>query len=627
MNDDTLAPGTVIDGKYRIIGHIGEGGMGIVYHAEHVLMRKHLALKRLHPHLSAIEQVDQRFEREAQAAARIEHANVCMVTDYGRDEAVGSFIVMELLKGTSLQDEIEQKGPLPFDRVLRIGRQICAALEQAHSMGIVHRDLKPDNIMLIEREGAVDHVKIMDFGIAKMVTDETPGQNLTQAGMIFGTPHYLSPEQASGDPVDHRGDLYSLGVILFEMSTARRPFDAPTAAALLRKHVTEEPPSLLDAAPQRVFPPGFQNVVSRLMAKSPEDRYPSAKVCMDHLESILELPLPEDTLDTVASLPPDPGSNEPIPDDAPDAASSPPHETESVSLPSITSFEASAEQNLGRLWRGGGWARWAILGGAAAGAVAIVIAILAVTLLGNGEGAEDEAEGSHEKALLMLEQERTELGENPAVKKALTLGVEGNPEESIAILEALAEEGELSDSAHVHYHLAVMNSNEGLVKEALEAANRCMELEPGYREEPILVGILVQALYERETSRKALKVMIAHDGEAIARRIASIAREEQNVRIRRQALEALREGNMLHHLEPWMRSAAELVDPDSSIPCARREELLDELLSTADARVLPTLALLKENKGFGDSQGGCWGVLEDEWQAAVDELGETASPD
>jgi serine/threonine-protein kinase len=361
LPDEDLAPGVVIDGKYRIIGRLGEGGMGIVYHAEHVLMKKHVAFKRLHPHLSAIEQIVQRFEREAQASARIEHPNVCIVTDCGRDEQGGFFIVMELLKGTSLQDELDMKGPLPFERIIGIAIQICSALECAHSMGIVHRDLKPDNIMLVERKGKDDLVKIMDFGIAKMVSDETPGQSLTQAGMIFGTPHYLSPEQASGDPVDHRGDLYSLGVILFELATGQRPYDAPTAAALLRKHVTEDPPPLAEVAPHRVYPPGYQQIVSRLMAKNAEDRYPSAKVCADHLEGLREFPMPDDgdAVMTAQMRAQRRAHSDPMhastPMDAPD--SMPDFNTESISIPSSTSIETSAEQNLVRLWHSGGWAR------------------------------------------------------------------------------------------------------------------------------------------------------------------------------------------------------------------------------------------------------------------------------
>ncbi len=629
LNDDILPPGAVIDEKYRIIGKLGEGGMGIVYHAEHVLMKKHVALKRLHPHLSAIEQIVQRFEREAQAAARIDHPSVCMVTDCGRDEAGGFFIVMELLKGTSLQDELEHEGPLQFERILRIAIQICSALERAHSMGIVHRDLKPDNIMLVDREGQTDHVKIMDFGIAKMITDETPGHNLTQAGMIFGTPHYLSPEQASGDPVDHRGDLYSLGVILFELSTGRRPYEAATAAALLRKHVTEEPPLLVEAAPNRAFPAGFQKVVSRLMAKNPEDRYPSAKVCGDHLKAMLEMPTSsvQDNRITAADIS-RPSEMEPLLTcDAPDAIQVLPAEAEYVSIGSGSNIETSAEQNLSRLWHGGGWARWAILGVGLMGIMGVVVLVLALALVRPGrQELQAGEERSAEKTLLLLEQQRAEVSDDPAVKEALTMSVEGRSVEAIKLLDSLTSNSDLSGSPHIHYHLAVLRSNEGMVSEAIDSAQRCMELESGYAEEPILVAILVQGLHDRDLSRKASKVMMAHGSGTLAARLSVIAREEASARTRKQALDVLEKGNMMHHLEPWMRAAAKLVDPATTVPCEKREQLLVELTSTGDSRALPTLALLKDEKGFVDAMGTCWPSLEGEWQKAVETLGERKTP-
>src|SRR4051794_39249636 len=198
--------------------------MGAVYRVEHLMLKKELALKFLHAELGRLEEVARRFEREAEAAARLDHPNIVAVTDFGRTVDGMLFLVMELLQGQSLTATIRPDGagrPMPVERALHIERQILRALEHAHASGIVHRDLKPDNIMLVVRDGERDVVKLLDFGIAKITApqDGAPGEALTQAGVVFGTPEYLSPEQAMGEDADQRADLYSAGIVLYEMLT------------------------------------------------------------------------------------------------------------------------------------------------------------------------------------------------------------------------------------------------------------------------------------------------------------------------------------------------------------------------------------------------------------------------
>ncbi len=625
-SDKPLASGTVLDEKYRIIRPIGEGGMGMVYHAKHLLMKKDVALKRLHPTLSAVGQIVQRFEREAQAAARIEHPNVCQVTDCGRDELGSFFIVMELLKGLSLQEVLDAHGALPFERVIHLAVQICAALEQAHGFGIVHRDLKPDNIMLIERDGDGDFVKIMDFGIAKMVTDDTPGLNLTQAGMVFGTPHYLSPEQASGDPIDHRSDLYSLGVILFEMSTGKRPFDAPSAASLIRKHVTEEPPLLAEAVPGREFPAGFQKVVSRLMAKNPADRYPSAKLVGDHLSGLVE------SSGEIADIPSMTSMAQTAPQavylDAPPPLPLHPDDEPSVEVrvdtTSVSGIEASAEERLKQAWIGGGKARWAILGGSLLLACVVVAAVVVIVLKPWEGGEEIEKDQSAEEEVLLLEQDRSMFNEKPQIKAALTLSIEGEAGQAIELLEDLKDDPELGGSPHLHYHLAVLYSNAEMLQQATEAVGRCMEIEPAYTTEPILLGILVQALHQRDTAKYASRVMIMYPSKDLALRIEVIAREQQDEKLRGKALDILRSGDMMRHLERWSRLAAELADPDRSVPCEKRRKLLLEIAEVGEPRTLPTLALFKSTTGCDGND--CWECIRPEWQKAVDAVQKSAPP-
>src|SRR5579863_8502494 len=235
--------GIVLSGRYLIERLLGEGGMGAVYQAEHTHMRKRLAVKVLHPEMSRMPEVVARFEREAMAAAHIEHPNVAAATDFGKLEDGSFFLVLEYVEGKSLRSALS-RGRLTLDRALHIARQMARALSRAHALGIVHRDLKPENVMLVTRDGDEDFVKVLDFGIAKVPVGEltgepkAPGQALTQLGMVYGTPEYMAPEQALGQPVDATADLYGLGVILFEMIVGKRPYDHESKVTLLGMHVT-----------------------------------------------------------------------------------------------------------------------------------------------------------------------------------------------------------------------------------------------------------------------------------------------------------------------------------------------------------------------------------------------------
>src|SRR6476660_4420116 len=251
--------------------------MGAVYRVEHVMLKKELALKFLHPELGRLDEVAKRFEREAEAAARLDHPNIITVTDSGRTSDGQLFLAMELLNGPSLAEVIRPDHVhgrlLGVERTLHIMRQVLRALEHAHAGGIVHRDLKPENIVLIERDGQPDVVKLLDFGIAKISAGESTRETLTQAGVVFGTPEYLSPEQAMGEEADGRADLYAAGIMLFEMLTGHRPFEAQSKVEVLSMHLTRDAPAMHEVAPGAHIPTNLENVVARAMAKKREERF------------------------------------------------------------------------------------------------------------------------------------------------------------------------------------------------------------------------------------------------------------------------------------------------------------------------------------------------------------------
>lgn len=272
--------GLVIDGRYRIETQIGEGGMGVVYLAVHTVLQKRLALKVLRGDGSRDAEVVQRFMQEAQAATSIGHQNIIDITDFGRLPDGAVYFVMEYLDGTSLSDLINTGGSVPTQQAVHIIQQIASSLEAAHQRGIVHRDLKPDNIFVIRQGGDPNFVKVLDFGVAKV---GGAASKLTKTGMVFGTPHYMSPEQAAGQSVDQRTDIYALGVIMYEMFTGKVPFDADTFMGILSKHMFEVPARpTLNGAPLGAL----ENVILKALEKNPDHRYLSMTELLADLATI-----------------------------------------------------------------------------------------------------------------------------------------------------------------------------------------------------------------------------------------------------------------------------------------------------------------------------------------------------
>lgn len=289
--------GTILDGKYRLDAFLSRGGMGAVFRGTHVMLNRPVAVKMINPDLVTSPEIVRRFQREARAATQLTHPNVVDVYDLGQTADGTLYIVMELVSGRSLKEVIRTSGPLEPARIVRILGQVCEGLALAHRRNIVHRDLKPQNIMLARDAAGAEVAKIVDFGIAKTFEPDAHTQ-LTAEGSTLGTPHYMSPEQATGREVDGRSDIYSLGVILYEMLTGEVPFSDPSLPSVLVKHMTEapQPPSL--RRPDLHVPPALEAIALRCLAKAPTDRFETAEV----LAGVLRRALPE-SAGEVATMP------------------------------------------------------------------------------------------------------------------------------------------------------------------------------------------------------------------------------------------------------------------------------------------------------------------------------------
>jgi serine/threonine-protein kinase len=271
--------GQTLAGRYLIARKLGEGGMGAVYLATHMLLEKQVALKILHNEFARKPDLVERFMQEAKAASRIRHENVIDISDFGTTPEGLVFFAMELLQGHDLHEEVARARLagqlLPYERSKKIFLQICSALSAAHSKGIIHRDLKPENVYLIDFLGDADFVKLLDFGIAKLTEVSENDRKLTKTGMLFGTPEYMSPEQARGEnQVDHRVDVYAMGCILFQLVTGRVPFEADNFMGVLSLHLTEPPPQI----PYTVFdligaPRELASVIDKALAKDRAARW------------------------------------------------------------------------------------------------------------------------------------------------------------------------------------------------------------------------------------------------------------------------------------------------------------------------------------------------------------------
>ena len=278
--------GQVLGGRYEIEERIGSGAMGEVYKAKHRLMKRQVAIKMMHPQTISGASALKRFQKEAEMASALNHPNVLTVHDFGVSDDGSPYLVMNFLEGKSLNEVIEHSGHLEVPRALHIFRQLCQGLGHAHEKGVIHRDLKPSNVMLVTLDQDPDFVQILDFGIAKQLTPEASSDSLTRTGEVFGSPHYMSPEQCRALPVDARSDIYALGCVMYRVLTGKPPLMGGDLVECLYKHVNEMPASFADLCPDYNLPSDLEAVIFKAVAKKPEDRYQTMAEMKNALESL-----------------------------------------------------------------------------------------------------------------------------------------------------------------------------------------------------------------------------------------------------------------------------------------------------------------------------------------------------
>lgn len=273
--------GKVIGGHYEIISRIGQGGMSTVYKAKHQLLKRDVAVKLLKVGRQLDGKTHQRFKEEARAAVGLQHSNICSTREFGINQDGTPYLIMDFLEGTSLAELIKQEEKLSQSHVIELMLNVCSGLKHAHESGVIHRDVKPANIIIAREKTGSDAIKIVDFGIAKLITEDDSGPNLTQTGEVFGTPKYMSPEQCHGNKVDQRADIYALGCILYEMLSGQPPFNNDSAIQIMFAHINNEPAPLANNVSR-----DMKVIVDRCLQKEPSSRYQTVSELMADLSAV-----------------------------------------------------------------------------------------------------------------------------------------------------------------------------------------------------------------------------------------------------------------------------------------------------------------------------------------------------
>jgi hypothetical protein len=621
MNDRGMAPtetaepprdprvGTVVGERYRVLGRIGEGGMGAVFRAEHILMKKVVALKLLHTDVGQVEEAARRFEREAQSASRLNHPNIVSVTDFGRNHTGELFLVMEYVAGESLAAELAREGRLSVARACRLAGQILSALEHAHGQKVIHRDLKPANVMLVQspdfRLGEM--AKLLDFGIAK-ITESSEGElPLTKGVMIFGTPSYMSPEQAAGQEVDSRSDLYSCGIILYEMLTGRKPFDVEDLVKLMAMQVTAPPPPFASAAPDAEIPASVEAVVMRALQKDRERRYATAAEFREALE------MAEASGGGVRLT----------------AASVRLGRTVGAALWARRWMVRAA---LGKLWVALGWAARQTARAARSliaclparaqpwikPAVVLIAVVFVVALLfSHRRGAAPHLQPPHPKPVA---QEM----KSPIKQIEAAMAKAHFAEARILIMQQISEH---PDVARVRYLLGNVEFADKNPAAGLQAYEEALRMDAGIRGDAALLVNVRGLLSDKKLGRTALDLMIRQIGAPACSVLAELASDDRRMDLRQDARSACDNLGCTDKLDRVQSYSLDLAQGKS---CAEKREAVQHLGASKDPRAVEPLRKARhgERGGFfgrvlGSSGNAC--IIKD-IDAALKELGAEPPP-
>ena len=570
--------GTILADRYRIDKCLGEGGMGAVYLAEHVRMHKPFAVKLLHPEMGRLAEAVFRFQREAIAAGRVDHEHLVTATDFGELPDGSMYLVLEYVPGESL-GALLAEGRVPVVRALRIARQIAAALAAVHAVGIFHRDLKPDNVMLVERPGSdEDFVKLLDFGMAKVqmeLADEQP--QVTRAGLVFGTPRYMAPEQAAGEPTDHRADIYSLGIVLYAMLSGAPPFSAEEIRDVLKMQRFDPPPPL-----PKEIDPAVAAFVMTLLAKDPKERIQTADGVIHYIDRLLgrlSMPPPRDRRGEIIAF-----FNQRV-------------------VPFVRTP----------------------IGGAVAGGAFLVI-FLSTFILARHAKSRPEVTASVPEAALSTEAEASAAPPADKGQDALLVRAEVG---DVAAWKELEARPDASRSAREWFVIGVARVTHNDAARGLDAYLHAMESDERYVNHPRILRDLFVAAHS-EPWQPALRVAAAMPGSPGGDILFDVwAGTPKATSATQRARELLATDAVRARASDAVRIAFDLRSAEGQ-PCEARKPLVDRATHEADMRSFRPLLILAARTGCGRRhRGDCFPCLraDDALDKALDQAKNHPAPD
>jgi len=598
--------GSVLSERYRLDAYIGGGGMGEVYRGEHVMMKKTVAVKVLRSEVADREKLVERFRREAQAAGNLDHPNICSATDFGRADDGSFYLVMEYVEGQNLADLLARRGALEFDRALEVADQIADALEVAHESGVVHRDLKPENVMLVDQPDGTERVKVLDFGVSRVqMADDMP--SLTKTGAVFGTPHYMSPEQAGGERVDSRADLYGLGSVLYEMLTGRPVFDGDRSVHVMAAHLKDDPRAPSRCIEWAQVPPALDRLVLDLLEKEPEQRPQSATDVRGRIE-IVRRKLGSDRSDRSD----DSGAIE-------------------VDAPTET-WLGRAGDTTRRFYRVVDDRLPVRLGiGRLSGetlAVVTMVGFSVILLLGvAGLYVTETVYGSlvdrsPEQTQLALFDERRDFERRTRrVSEAMEEFRDGSP--AAAASELAEVEEDRPTNPHLQFLLGRTLAAAGDWNEAMDHYERAVRQQPEYTADPALLedalfalGLSDEDLYRRAANLLKLRI----DRPEVRERLARAAWHADSSTRRRRAHAILEEAEVLDRLPAWQRHAIGLRRASG---CSEHRQHIERLGELGAAESLEVLRIYdrKPRSGCGTfGKKDCYGCVRADLDRAIERL-------